>query len=243
MACRTLLRRKTQMDLLERACEQRAAAHIGLRGKTATNCQAELAAIERDGILITWVHEPLREAEVEGRSVEVRFEHEGECYVFYAVSWGRVGPGLSEVEAEPRVKLSLPLRVERARHRRHIRVALLRNLPPIEGTFTHVVDGRRQFQARLTDIADGGMGVTARTEEVTQLYTGDLFWVDMKLPGEKARAEFVVRLIHLRPIRNTDRLAMGWAFQPTDDVSNYETYLQRLEAFIARKQPPGSVMG
>jgi c-di-GMP-binding flagellar brake protein YcgR len=197
-----------------------------------------LVALERDGVLLTWAEDSLAEAEVSGQPVEVRFEHDGEHYVFFAATRGRVRRGLQRREAQPLLKLRLPLRLERARRRQHRRLAL-EDQPPIMGTFTHVVDDRRQFQAQLTDIADGGLGVTARTADVCRLYTGDLFWVDLELPGEQARSEFVVRLVHLRPVRNTDKLAMGWVFQPTDDAANYEKYFRRLETFVARCQRRG----
>lgn len=242
MACRTLLRRKTQMNLLEQACARGLAARLALRGVPMDSEAVELAALERDGVLVACVAGRIPEAEVKGRPVEVRFEHEGEHYVFRAVTRGCVSRCLPGTETPPRLKLSLPLRLERARRRQHIRLTA-RDLPLIEGTFTHVVDGRRQFKARLTDIGDGGIGVTARTAEVSQLYTGDLFWVDMELPGEETRSEFVVRLVHLRPVRNTDQLAMGWVFQPTDDVADYERYVRRLEALVAHRRPPASATG
>jgi len=242
MAYQTLLRRRAQHALLVSACKQGVPARVGLRRKTATTGDAHLVALERDGVLVTWVDEPIPEVEAPGQPVEVRFEHGGEHYVFFAVTRGRVGQGLGCCEAPRLMRLSLPLRLERARRRQRRRMAV-KNLPATVGTFTHVVDERRQFQAQLTDLADGGIGVTARATDVPPLYTGDLFWVDMALPGEKSQPEFVARLVHLRPIKGTDTLAMGWAFQPTDDVANYEKYLRRLETLIGRQQAPGRPAG
>ncbi len=240
MACRMLLRRKAQLALLVRACEDGVPARIALRRKAATVGDVRLVALERDAVLVAWMGPPIPAAEVASQPVEVRFEHEGEHYVFFAVTRGRVKRSSKGEEARPLLKLSLPLRLERARHRQHLRLAL-GELPPLMATFTHVVDDRRQFQAQLTDIADGGMGVIARTADVPRLCTGDLFWVEAELPGQKARSEFVVRLVHLRPIKNTDKLAMGWAFQPMDDVSNYERYLRRLEGLVGRRPKQCSV--
>ena len=238
MACRTLLRRRTQLTLLAQACEQGHAARVHVRGGPEVGGTLRLTALERDGVLVRWAERRVPEIEVEGQSLEVRFEHEGESYVFRAVSRGCVGSGSAGTAARTQLKLSLPLRVERARCRQHIRLDL-RGLPGIEGTFTHVVDARRQFQARLTDVGDGGAGATARRADVPQLYTGDLFWLDVVLPGEQTRSEFILRLVYLRPVRNTDELAMGWVFQPTDELANYERYVRRLEAFVARQQPSG----
>ena len=119
----------------------------------------------------------------------------------------------------------------------------LTGLPPIVGTFTHVVDARRQFDARVTDIADGGVGVTARAADVARLHTGDLYWLELKLPDETRPCEFVVRLAHLRPAKSGHDLAMGWVFQPTDDAANYEKCLRRLEQFVARQEARGHVGG
>jgi hypothetical protein len=109
----------------------------------------------------------------------------------------------------------------------------------VEGVFTHVVDGRRQFKASLTDIGDSGVGVVACPADLPELHTGDLFWVEMALPGEQAQSEFIVRLVHLRPVNQKDEVAMGWVFQPTDELANHDKYVRRLEAFIARQQPSG----
>jgi hypothetical protein len=211
---------------------------VCLRGRREVGGTLQLTALKRDGVLLTWTERRVPEIEVEGRPVEVRFEHEGDSYVFRAVSRGCVGVGSAKAASKPRLKLSVPLGVERARHRQHVRLAL-QGLPPVEGTFTHVIDARRLFQARLTDIGDGGVGVIARRADVPQLYTGDLFWLDVELPGEQTRSEFIVRLIHLRPVRNTDELALGWVFQPADEPADYERCVRRLEAFAAR-QPPST---
>jgi hypothetical protein len=240
MACRTLLRRRAQLALLERACQQRLHATLDLRRKRMVTGSVQLTAMERDGVLAAWTGARLEDAETSGQPVEVRFTYEGAPYVFFSVTRGfahRAADGRKDARL---VKLSLPLRLERARHRRNIRVSLEQD-PPVRGTFTHVVDGRRQFEAVLTDLADGGIGVTARAADVPQLHTGDLFWIDMELPGERRHSELVVRLVHLRPVRNSDRVAMGWAFQPTDDIANYETYLRRLETLSAAGHPPGGV--
>jgi hypothetical protein len=95
----------------------------------------------------------------------------------------------------------------------------------------------------MTDISDGGVGVTAHSADVCRLHTGDLFWLDVEVPGAKARSEFVVRLVHLRPVKNTDRLAMGWAFQPTDDAAAHEKCLRRLEALVSPRPAPGGFAG
>jgi hypothetical protein len=233
MACRTLLRRRTQLNLLSQACEQACPASISVRGRREISAALRLATLERDGVLAAWANGRVPEIEVAGQAVEVRFEHEGESYVFRSVSRGCVG-GEPTAAATPLLKLSLPLNVARARGRQHVRLTV-QGLPSVVGTFTHVVDGRKQFKAHLTNVGDGGVGVTARRDEVPQLHTGDLFWIDVVLPGEQTRSEFVVRLAYLRPVVDSDELVMGWAFQPGDESANYETCVRRLEAFVARQ--------
>jgi hypothetical protein len=240
VACRTLLRRKAQLTLLVQACKRRALARVGFRRRAAATGEIRLVALERDGVLVTWMGDPLPAAELPSQPVEVCFKHDREHYVFFAVTRGRVERGLKGEEGRPLLKLSLPLRVERARRRQRPRLAM-GELPAVTATFTHVLDDRRQFQAQLTDIADGGLGVIAQSADVPRLCTGDLFWVEAELPGRKARSEFVVRLVHLRPIRGTDKLAMGWAFQPADDAANYEKSMRRLEALVAQRSEPHGV--
>jgi len=235
MACRTLLRRKTQLDLLEQACRQGRLARINPRGRKAVSGEATLAVLDRDGLVLVWEKDRIAEVEVPGQPLEVFFEHEDEHFVFRTVTSGGVICAPPGVDPRRCIKLNLPLRVERARRRNSIRLDLSDG-PITEGVFTHVVDGRRQFTARIINLNEGGVGVTARAADVTKLYTGDLFWIEMCLPGEKKDDEFVVRLVHLRPIKHADRIAMGWAFQPTDDIANYERYVRRLEAFITKTE-------
>ena len=242
MACRTLLRRKTQLDLLRAACENGRRAHLSLRGRRTVSKKTAMVTLEHDGLVLAWDDDRIVEAEIAGQPLEVAFEHEGEHFVFRAVSRGATeSRDLGDGEAAC-LKLSLPLRVERARRRRHMRWECPAETP-LECFFIHVVDERRQFKARLGDLGDGGVGVIAQTTEVSQLYTGDLYWVTLELPGEKTRFELAVRLIHLRPVRQTHQIAMGWAFQPADDLALYQRYLRRLESLINRGSKPESITG
>ena len=239
MACRTLLKRKTQLALLASACEQRVLARVGLRRRAASSGEAQLVALERDGVLMAWTGDQILQAEVPGQPVEVRFKHAGEHYAFFSNANGRVGRG-SQRGKRGLLKLSLPLRLERGRCRACVRLTL-KGLPAVTAEFTHAIDGRRQFPARLTDVADGGIGVVAQAADVSRLYTGDLFWVHVDLPGGAACPERIVRLTHLRPVGKRDELAMGWAFQPGDDGAQHERYVRRLEAFAARGKPSAKV--
>jgi hypothetical protein len=233
VACRTLLRRRTQLALLADACGKRVSALLVLRGRSTAAQQTELLALERDGIVLSWIDGQSAALLVSGQPVEVRFEHGGEHYVFGAIVRELLRPTGARSHTFPMLKLSLPLRLERARPRKDIRLALT-GVPPIMGTLTHVVDTRRQFDAQVTDIADGGVGVRARAADVARLHTGDLYWLELKLPDKAGPCEFVVRLAYLRPVNSGDELAMGWVFQPTDDAANYEKCLRRLEQFVAR---------
>lgn len=242
MAFHTLLRRKKQLALLASLCRQSAPVRIGLRQKAGLKRGARLVALESDGLLVAWAGGPIPEIQVPGQPVEVRFEHADEHYAFVAVTCGRrPGPGAND-ENVPLLKLSLPLRVERAERRQHRRLSLA-GLPPIMATFTHVVDDRRQFQAQLTNAGNGGLSVTARTADVAEVHTGDLFWVDVDLPGRANRAELIVRLVHLRPIGHTDRLALGCKFQAADDAANHERCLRQLEAVVDRARASANVAG
>ena len=237
MACRTLLRRKTQLDLLRTVCEQGRRAFLSLRGRRTVSHKVTLESIESDGLICSWMDDHIAEAEVAGQPLEFAFEHKGEHFIFQAVSRGATRHGTARG-----LRVSLPPRVERARRRRQLRLEAPAD-PPMECSFTQVVDERRQFRGCITDFSDGGVGVVAQTNEVSQLYTGDLYWLTLTLPDNELPLELVVRLIHLRPIRHTDRLAMGWAFQPSDDRTQYEQYVRRLEALIDQDRRSSSVAG
>ena len=73
MACRTLLRRKTQLDLLGQACEEAVAAHVRSRGKEECWGQVRFIALERDGLVMEWVGGHLPEVQLEGRPLVIRF--------------------------------------------------------------------------------------------------------------------------------------------------------------------------
>lgn len=234
MACRTLLRRKTQLDLLKAACEQRSAAHLSLRGSRSTSRKIILVEMGDDVLGCLWSDDRIPEAECPGRALEVVFEFDGERLIFQTLSQGTLSWETGDGRTYPGLLLNLPLRVERARRRRQFRLEPPDD-PPLECLFTQVVDERRQFRARITDINEGGIGVVARTNEVAPLYTGDLYWTTLSFPDLDAPVELVARLIHLRPIRHTDQLAMGWSFQPGEDRTRLERYLRRLETLLGRE--------
>jgi len=242
MACRTLLRRRSQLALLSSACNHQAPAVVRLRRQRAIAGDARLVALQRDAVVLAWNGSPAAALEVAGRPVEVRFRHGDGHYVFYALSQGSQRRESESGSPQAALRLSLPLRLEPARRREQTRLSLT-GVAPIVARLTHVIDARREFAARLTDIGEGGVGVRARLGDIGHVHTGDLFWLEASEPGDKAHCEFVVRLVHLRPLRNSDHVALGWAFQPSDDVDSHEKNLRNLEALVARRRAASSPGG
>jgi hypothetical protein len=107
--------------------------------------------------------------------------------------------------------------IEQARRRLHTRLSL-DGVQELYGIFTHVVDRDRSFRARITGVSEGGLSATVATSELSHLHPGDLFWFSVDSKSETEVATIAVRLVHVRPVKNTDQLAMGWAFQPSEDA-------------------------
>jgi len=237
VACPTLLRRRAQLALLEQACRQQVCATLRPRRPSATDEPVQLVGVQRDGVLVRCAAAHAGREELVGQSVEVRFEYEGTPYVFFAGVRGLARRVVGGERTELLLRLSLPLRLEAVCRRQQVRLTLA-GQPPVRGTFTHVMDARRQFEGVLTDVTDGGVGVVVRAAEAPRLHTGDLFWLDVQPPEQAQRWELVVRLVHLRPVDDSDRLAIGWAFQPADDLRHYEGYRRWLQTLAASRCTP-----
>ncbi|WP_394700520.1 PilZ domain-containing protein [uncultured Ilyobacter sp.] len=230
------MRRRAQLKLIEGMCETHAAATIAVRRRVGTTGEARFEALAKDRLVLSWDGARNVDAEIEGQPLEIHFEEEGERYVCFVTSRGLERCEDENGQRRSQLVTSVPLRVETARERDHLRLEF-DNEQAIVGTFTHVVDTRRQFQARVTDVSSGGLGVVTVSPRINELYTGDLFWVDLELPGEQHRSEFIVRLVHLRPLKHSDQLAMGWAFQAGDDPIMHRNSLRRLQRIAGRMQP------
>ncbi len=229
MACRTLLRRRAQLDLLAQACQQQVEAQVVSRRDGRRSGRGRLVGCESAGLTLRWLEaERLLDFEVPGHPVEVRFECHGQPYRFCTQSEGRLADDSPPGGAAEWLRLRLPLSVEPVSGRRWPRIVLPDQLT-LRCRLTHVMHQRPGIAARVTDIAAGGFGAVLEAADLPKVKPGDLFRVRFEADGAVLpAAEFVVRLVYLRPLPGGAQLAAGWALQPADDASAY----RRLSDFI-----------
>lgn len=238
MGSQILHSRKSQLNLLVEVCSRDAAAELTSRQPCVPACNAILSVVERDGVLLRCDGQVALQIESPGSPVQVRFDDDGQRYVFSATSHGRVCRNLPSGEAASLLKLSLPVTIEPARKRRHARLSF-DGMQEFYGVFTHVVDSGRRFRARLTGASEGGLSAQVATSEISHLRPGDLFWFSVESKGEVEVATVAVRLVHVRPVKNSDKLVMGWAFQPTEDAFRVSDCISQLAELASSSRQGG----
>jgi c-di-GMP-binding flagellar brake protein YcgR len=164
--------------------------------------------------------------------VDVSFVHAGQSYTFRSETRGRVWwhcPRPAQVETW---KLSLPLRVQEQRARRHMRLDLA-DLP-VDAGFTSVLDGGPSFRAHVRNVSAGGLSAVAG-RAARAVRPGELYWARFNLPGDPQLFEFVVRIAHVRP--NPSELVFGCAYCATDDPLLLDRQLAQLENYLVARAP------
>lgn len=232
-----LTRRKSQLELLQQACEGRYSARVALsvRSTDTTHILTRFLALEPTGVLLDWPPQAIGTNAVSGTPVTVYFEQHGRCFSFRADTRGRVwwcSSGRGQVAAW---KLGLPLRIDERNLRANQRI-LLADIGPVAARCTSVVDPERSFTMRLRNISAGGISATAPLATMTPLHIGTTLWAQFELPGEPGKFEFVVRVAHLHASRPTDTLVLGCAFCPGEDPLPSRTQRARIGQFVARRQ-------
>jgi c-di-GMP-binding flagellar brake protein YcgR len=232
-----LTRRKTQLDLLSAACGCRQRAHVAQPATDAAGptVNTRFLALESDGLLLEWPAGSDASRMVEGETVEVSWEHQGERYTFRTQSIGQVWWNCPRRGDIPVWKLGLPLRVQAKQRRTHCRVSLS-DLDPIPVRFTSTADSHAAFVARLVNVSPGGLGALAAADEYPDVSVGDLHWAEFELPGQPGRFEFVVRCVHANALSPGGATVVGCAFCPTDDASAHSRQLERIQDFVLSRQ-------
>lgn len=227
MALRTLHRRANQLQLLHDACAQNASGRVRLRREPNNSRAVRFVKVAARTITLDQIGDGPALVLTPGQPVEIGFEHQTEHFRFFAVTAEpeRNGP------AQRPLGVSLPLRIEVVQQRQWPRLAL-DEIPILLLEFTHAINERRSFAAHLRNISAGGLGTVARVADVGHVHAGDLFAVRANLPGVPTHDQFVVRLVHLRPVPGEDRIALGWVLQPGDDRGRFEAFLVRLEQYV-----------
>jgi hypothetical protein len=216
MTALALTRRKTQLNVLAQACQERRWAHVApASGAAARRDQAQVRflALERDGLLLQWPPQGTGAIAPRDTLVDVSFHHDGRVLGFRTQSRGLVP---NPATTAPAWRLAVPLCVERRDRRQHGRFSLAGSAP-IPVCCTSVADGQRMFTAQLHNFSRGGVRAGAPRAVADWVQPGDLLWARFALPGQPQPLEFVVRVVHLQPSADNERLVLGCRFCPADD--------------------------
>lgn len=239
MAKASVLNRKEQLDLLVAACEQGTTISLSARdGDQEISGRTRMVAMIHDGMLLAWDEGTLRAFEWPGTPVEAQFDLADESYAFVAETRGRapreIGP-----ERLDALRLSMPLRLERWDRRVNRRV-LLSGFDAIPGRLRLGGPEPRTLPMWITDLSLGGLGARALWEDAARIGAGEIACVEFELPGEPPRVEFIVQLMHRRPLRDADGAALGFAFAQVESTPEFEAMLVRVETVIAERIRAGA---
>ncbi|MBK9118340.1 MAG: hypothetical protein IPM18_01895 [Phycisphaerales bacterium] len=231
----TLTRRRTQLEVLERACAMRQRVLLLPADKSQGRAiEGTLLALEPDGLLVTWPTTGLGPLTVHGTPVHGLFAWDNRTLGFRSQTCGRVwhlAPGGGDIEA---LKLTLPLRVERREERRRNRL-VLGGPTPVPLQCTSVADDHRHIAAELSNISFGGLSARARGVSAMTIQRGALYWTCFDLPGLSRRFEFVVRIAHVRHNPATSETSFGGSFIAGEDPTPHRQQLDAIAEFIASR--------
>lgn len=233
--------RRTQLDLLARACERGERARLAVfpADDPSDSAATRLLALDDSALFLYWPGTRRVAAGLtRGAMVEVQFSHDEGRYSFKTEVRGRAArrlPGRGLVSA---LVLSLPLRVERKQQRAGFRTSLATLDPPLQARLTGMIERDAAFTLRITNASHGGLGGTTTDPVAGRVRIGDLFWAEFALPGNERKTELVVRLTYYHTTRRPEdqRTRLGCAFCPTDDPITHQDNLRRLERFIREQQ-------
>ncbi len=235
MACRTLLGKRAQRDLLAAACAQHALATVEPwtgRGVTVTG---RLGTIEADRLTLCW-EDAKGAATLAGEAVEVHFAHDGRFYLVCGV----LERGSTERDAGDTgtlIRLSGTARFDLNDRRRDARFNLLGRTPAIRVIFVKAGAPRARFCGRLADISEGGVSVIVAVDELPDIMPSDSYQLRIASDEEPGEATVQVRVAYLRPGNEDGTAHLGWFFHANADRSQRSRVLRRLLA-LARETVP-----
>lgn len=244
MSPRPLSLRKTQLDLLARACECGSPATIAYttRDSGTRSGGTRLLALETDAIWLEWTPPAGADFAPSPRGAQILFEHGGERYGFTAYPQEQSRRRFGSAPETSALKLSLPLNVER-RERRTLSRIRLTDVQPVHATVTGIVDKTAPLTCRILDLSAGGLAAIAGWETAKRINTGDICWVEFGLPDGDGPLDFVARLAHRKRTSDGASVILGWAFCPGDDRATNLTQLERVRRFVAHhRRTPGHAL-
>ncbi len=225
----TIVSRKSQLALLAAACARRARLELrARRGSPSLRAESRFAGLRSGALLVDWDQGGGPGTfERNGTALQVRFRENGRAYVFSTASRGMAS---EEAEAGPALSLQVPLRIERAEHRRHPRVLLpecaefLVGITPLRGN-------TRGFELRLRDFSLTGLGGRSFGEAGT-LEVGAWCWVDVRFPPPARGFDLIARCVACREVEGSAECELGFSFESGEESSGRERRIARLEEFV-----------
>lgn len=232
----TLTRRKTQLELLERACQKAAPAALAVRAAPTERAPAktQLLGLEPDGLWVSWPESYLAGEEFSGTRVRVTFELRGGRFAFNVETQGCHTRPVGVHGPQKVLKLSVPLAIDEhtRQDRRRERRITSEGCGDLEARLVHATNKRIEHRLDVVDLSLGGVGGTVDDATAVQLDRGALYWIDIRLPGRTEVISFVARLVHMAPAESPGVMLTGWAYCPGDDGSDYRRKLDRLAEFL-----------
>ncbi len=235
MACRTLLGKRAQRELLTAACARHALAVVERWHGHGTTVMAHLHEIAADGVSLTW-DDPATAAELDGQPVEVHVAHEGRFYLFSAIARANTGPD-SDGTAGKLIDVSPAARFDRTDRRRCARIDLLGRRPPIRAVFSRDDDLRVRLDGRLADVCEGGVSASVPAPPLAEVTPSDLYRLTIDARGQWPEGGVPVRLVYLRPGPDEGTLLTGWAFHTCLDRHAPPQILRQLLALVRNTTP------
>ncbi len=231
-----LTRRRSQLELLQTVADGRQQARV-VRPQAGggTPIHTRFVALANGGVVLAWPSDGSADRVVEDEPVEMLFEHAGETFSARARSIGRVLWDAVRSAQREAWQLTLPLNVQREQQRAHYRVSLdgSHTLPV---RFTSTVDRAGSCEARMTNISAGGLGAVVAPRDAAKVRRGELYWIDLTLPGDGGRIDFVLRVVHDHQIDESHSKIVGCQFCPGEDADRHAACLIRVEQFVARRE-------
>lgn len=229
--------RKTQVELLDAACERRCRARVTVPrlSTDALQVNSRFLALSGAHLWLDWPPAGLSAEDAAATSLEVYFELRSAWFGFRTRALG-VGTWMCRRRGPLKAwRLARPLYVERRQQRENFRVSLA-DLPRVAAHFTSVRAPANTFVAELMDVSAGGLGGIAPADAAPCARAGELYWARFALPEAEPTFEFVVRLMHARPLEGRAALVLGCKFCASEDPERHRRLLACIDRFVLQRQ-------
>jgi hypothetical protein len=238
-----LTRRRAQLELLAHACERRELVRVAQPPwAEQAAVEARFLALEPDGVLLDWPARGPANVPISGAAVDLQFDLLGDRFTCRVTTRGRAW-SLDSVRGQVAAwKLSLPLRLERDKQRREVRIHFT-GPEPTEALCTPITRPDQSFTAELVELSARRITLLAPATLAAQ--AGNTLWITFTWPERPERFEFIARVAR-GAIDRPEQLVCEIC--PAEDPADCTRQLERIEQLVAGHTPaaaacPGSARG